>query len=177
MPIPRPIGLQFALWAAEASRRGGNHSSGAHISLPSESRTRSISSSQRTSVTKAKVLRFGPAEVPMPSLHEHVAMLDNQAPQPSKFNCIISDGPGQGHGVQPELGVVLSRLDMDVGRLVAFSAEEEEPVTAKPEYCRHQHVPGEPDVSRPGPVLESPLTPTPCPFRLFRLLPAAAGGS
>jgi hypothetical protein len=43
----------------------------------------------------------------------------------------------QVHGIQPELGITVAPLDVDVRRLGAFVAEEEEPEALDQENRRH----------------------------------------
>jgi len=73
----------------------------------------------------------------MPSPQEKPPILDHDLPDLRQFVAAKTAYIGQCHGLKPELGISTRMSNMDMGRLAALQAEEEEPVAAHPEYHWH----------------------------------------
>src|SRR5687767_6974509 len=138
MPTPRPIRRQCARWDAVASRRRGNHVKGAETSRPSARTTRRASAVNETSRASGSTLTV---EVLTPSLQEKVSVLHHDCTQLAQFVRPKAPGTGQRDGIEPELGVGVVALDVDVRRLVVLAAVEEEPVWTNAKDSRHLLIP------------------------------------
>ena len=135
IPMPRPIRLQLARWAAVARNKRGNHSNGAETRRPSTSVTMSSSSVQETSTASATGLL---AKMLIPRQHKLFVMGFNQGVQfpelrtaePTRF-CEFNQG------FEPEFGVAFRLLDMDVSGFLPLAAEEEKAKAANADNFWH----------------------------------------
>ena len=67
-------------------------------------------------------------------------MCVDQSMQLAEFAAAEAGVPREGDWLNPEFGVTLALLDMDVHRLLAFIREEEKPVAADSEYRGHDGI-------------------------------------
>src|SRR3989475_1481421 len=80
-------------------------------------------------VTRTSRIRGSPpAAVVIPRLHDLLVMLSNDLAYPSQLVCCKPMVPREHQRVEPELAGVPVSLHVDVGRLVAIEAGEEEPI-------------------------------------------------
>jgi hypothetical protein len=73
----------------------------------------------------------------IPSLLERLPVFLHQ---PQEFCQLVAAEPTitrQPRRVEPELRIALRLLNVNVRRLIAFAAEEEEPITALPQHLGH----------------------------------------
>src|SRR5438874_4439440 len=122
MPCPAPISRKLARWAGVASESRQDQARGTLITRPS-ARYATISSV----VTRTSRIRgSAPAAVVMPRLHDLLLMLSNDLADPSQLVCCKPMVPREHQRAQPELAGAAVSLHVDVGRLVAIEAREEE---------------------------------------------------
>src|SRR5690349_4576692 len=105
------MSLQFRRCFAVASRKRGNHSSGADTCRPSASVTTKASAVNDTSTASAIGLCV---KVLIPRNYKLLAMLFNHFTQLSQLMIAKCPGLCQGDWFQPEFGVFLRALDMDM---------------------------------------------------------------
>jgi hypothetical protein len=125
MPSPSPSSSQSWRASGDADCKRGNHASGTDSRLPSASST--LSSSAVTSTSRASG-RTSAAEESMPCLQELPLIISHQPPDLVELTSGEGGGSCKPHGVQPELRELPVPLNMDVRRLPAFVAEEEQSV-------------------------------------------------
>ncbi len=65
-------------------------------------------------------------------------MFFHDLPDLAEFSRIVTDCPVQGHRAQLKFGGVFSRLDVNVRRLMIFSAEKEETMATDFQYSGHE---------------------------------------
>jgi len=73
----------------------------------------------------------------MPSPQEKTPILDHELPDLCKFVAAKTANISQPNGFKPELGISTCMSNMDMGRLAALQAKEEEPVATHPKYHWH----------------------------------------
>jgi len=73
----------------------------------------------------------------MPSLQKEFAVLANYAQYLGNLVRAKAPAMNQGNGRQPELRIAFGLLDVNVGWLRSFQAEEEKSVARDAEYGRH----------------------------------------
>src|SRR6266540_3648215 len=134
MPMPPPISSHRLRCSGVASRKRGNHANGMASSRPSASTTRSTSLVTAASTARGSTLT---SKVLIPLLLKEPTMLGNQLTQLRELVTPEAIVPRQRHGIQPELGVALRMLNVNVCRLLSLAAEEEEPIAADPQDGRH----------------------------------------
>src|SRR6266478_8098672 len=118
MPTPPPIKRQLPRALRDALCRRGNQASGARISLPSASVTRSTLVLTTTAVASGLNLTL---EVFIPLLQEESLMLLDQPLQATKFAPVKRLRPRQFDiGEQPELSETIRFLNVNVRRFVSF---------------------------------------------------------
>src|SRR5712691_5050317 len=127
IPCPEPISRNLARCAGVASESRHDQARGTLMTRPS-ARHATISSL----VTLTSRMRgSGPAAVLIPRLHDLLVMLSNDLADPSQ---LVSRKPvvaREHQRLQPELARAPVSLHMDVGRLVAIEAGEEEPIRSR----------------------------------------------
>src|SRR5215208_1330752 len=153
-PTPPPISRQLRRCSALAARSAGNHSSGALTSRPSASRTRRASSVNDASTARGSTGILAAEEL-IPFLLEQRPVLVHQATQLRQLPAAEPTAAGERHGHEPELRVRLRPLDVNVSRLPALVAEEEEPVARGAEDGRHP-----PIYAARGPAVNRSLWPS-----------------
>src|SRR5437879_11910578 len=123
MPCPAPISRKLARWAGVASESRQDQARGTLITRPS-ARYATISSF----VTRTSRIRgSAPAAVVIRRLHDLLLMLSNDLADPSQLVCCKPIVPREHQRAQPELAGAAVSLHVDMGRLVAIEAREEEP--------------------------------------------------
>src|SRR2546430_365241 len=115
--MPPPISRQFLRCFGVARRRRGNHSNGADTCRPSAKVTTRESSVKVASTASATGLT---TKVLIPCNYKLFAMLFNHLA--NRRQLVTSKGPRlrQLDRLQPEFGILLRALYMNVRRLVAF---------------------------------------------------------
>src|SRR3954468_11638213 len=115
MPTPRPINRQFLRCLAVASRRRGNHSSGAETCLPSARVTTRESLVKETCTASAAGLTD---KVLIPRNYKLLAMLFNHFSDSGQFMVPESSIFRQGNRLQPIFGIFVAAFNMDMRRLI-----------------------------------------------------------
>ncbi len=77
------------------------------------------------------------AKVLIPSKDKVSSMFHNEIVQLSQFRAAEASRIGQLNGLQPELGIALGLLDVDMRWLVSFSAEEEKTIAMNSQDLWH----------------------------------------
>ena len=150
---------QFRRWSGVASKRRGNHASGAASSLPS-ARTTTIRSS--VTVTSTAVASSLTGEMGIPCLQEGQAMLDYKCPHSVYLMGPEAVGSRQADRIQPKLGDLVAVFDVDMRRLRPFQAVEEEAESSNPQNCWHRSTLGTSyDASRLGSTRPTARCPAP----------------
>src|SRR5207249_2558517 len=167
MPCPAPISRKLARWAGVASESRQDQARGTLITRPS-ARYATISSF----VTRTSRIRgSAPAAVVMPRLHDLLLMLSNDLADPSQLVCCKPMVPREHQRAQPELAGAAVSLHVDVGRLVAIEAREEEPIrSGDATDAWHSGAPTLPSRCHPGissraandPAAQRPAQPVRC---------------
>src|SRR5262249_21262175 len=133
--MPSPMNRQIPLCSGVARASRGNHASGVARRRPSDSSTVSSSSLTETPTARGMDLAF---EEPMPCLQELLFVLDHEPPESAEVVPPEAPRVGQGYWTQPELRYGAAFLDVHVGRLVPFMAEEVEPRIPDSSDGRHR---------------------------------------
>ncbi|SRR6266702_561981 len=124
MPCPSPISCQFARCAGVASDSRHDHASGTLITRPSTKWAVIVSSVTSTRPIRDSTL----TAVLMPCLDNCWFVFHNQTPNDIQLAWAEPFVPRDGNGCQPEFGVLTIAPNVNVHRLVAVEAVEEEPV-------------------------------------------------
>src|SRR5712664_1832286 len=124
IPWPPPISRKFARWAGVASESLQDQAKGTLMTRPS-ARDATISSF----VTRTSRIRgSAPAAVVIPCLHDLLVIPPNKLADPSQLVCGKPMVPREHQRFQPELAGASVSLHVNMGRLVAVEAGEEEPI-------------------------------------------------
>src|SRR3989475_11971291 len=167
IPWPPPISRKLARWPEVASESRQDQAKGTLMTRPS-ARHATISSF----VTRTSRIRGSPpAAVVIPRLHDLLVMLSNDLADPSQLVCCKPMVSREHQRVQPELARAPVSLHVDVGRLVAIEAGEEEPIrSGDAPDAWHPAAPTLPSRCHPGLSSQAananahpPRTPRDCP--------------
>ncbi len=138
MPTPPPMSLQFRRSTGVAFARRGNHSSGTLKVRPSAKATTSSHSPKLTPVASAETLGIAKELIPL-ILEQYVAILNFTA----DFGKLVGSKASRTldpHRIEPVLCAGTRGPNVDLGWLCTLVAEEEEPIRADPQNCRHQNI-------------------------------------
>lgn len=134
IPQPRPISLQFFRCSGDASRRRGNHSSGAEMERPSaRAKVTEWALKLTSSATGSRVM----LKVLIPSLHKDLLVRSDQGHKFRKLVRTETIGRSEIQAGQPYLGFLARRFYVDMGGFVIFPAEKEKTVGADTQDCGH----------------------------------------
>jgi len=125
MPTPPEMSRQFFLCAGDADRRRGDHASGTEMIRPSDNVTWSASSVQFTSTASGSTVT---TEMLIPLVYNLIPPFFNDLPYLVQLRGVHPARFGEGDWSQPELGIFLRGLDVNVRRFISLKAEKEEAI-------------------------------------------------
>lgn len=132
--MPPPISSQRARWRGDASSSRGNQARGTVTVLPSERATLKESFVHEASTARTSTRS---TEVFMPSPQEQFPIVYDDLSDRRQLMIPKSSHVCQSDRCEPELRVPPRVSHMNMWRLAALHAEEEEPIATNSEYRRH----------------------------------------